>query len=61
MPEKINIQVSGKSKYEIAHEMAIQILLNVEKKSWGDFNRIDYLQAHRDALRILDGGYPGEA
>jgi len=35
MADKMNVEVTGKSKYEIAHQMALQILTNVERRTWG--------------------------
>jgi hypothetical protein len=56
--ENLNVQVTGKSKYEVAHEMAIQILVSVEGKNWSTIKREDYLKAHYDALVVLDGNAP---
>ena len=58
MADKVDVEVTGKSKYEVAHEMAMQILLTVESRKWGSFNRADYLKAHYDALMVLEGNSP---
>jgi len=55
MADKIDVQVTGKSVAEVAHQMAIQILQSVEKKSWDQISRKDYLNAHADAVDALRG------
>ncbi|MCS3895815.1 hypothetical protein M2171_004948 [Bradyrhizobium japonicum USDA 38] len=51
-----DVQVTGKSRYEVAHEIAIQILFNCEKKRWENISRKDLLHAVADAYDAL-GGY----
>jgi hypothetical protein len=55
MAEKIDVQVTGKSKYEVAHLMAVQILTVIEKKKLEQVTRQEYLNAHADASDALGG------
>jgi hypothetical protein len=55
MADKLEVEVTGKSKAEVAHQMAIQILFSVESKKWGQFSRTEYLNAHADAVDALQG------
>ncbi|MET4319297.1 hypothetical protein [Bradyrhizobium sp. RT5a] len=50
------VQVTGKSRYEVAHELAIQILFSCEKKNWSQISKKDLLHAVADAYDAL-GGY----
>ena len=52
------VVISGKSREEIAHQMAIQILMGVEGKQLKDLSRKDYLQAHYDSLSVLNFNQP---
>ena len=58
MAEKLNVEVTGKSKYEVAHQMATEILFSIEGKNWSNITRKDYLKAHYDALRVLESYQP---
>lgn len=60
MTDKLDVEVTGKSIYEVAHEMATQVLFSVESKKWGAITRQEYLRAHYDALRVLRGHIPQE-
>ena len=56
MADKIDVDVTGKSKYEVAQAMAIDILFRIEKKTdWDKFNRKDYLHAVAEAMDALHG------
>jgi hypothetical protein len=55
MAEKIEVDVTGRSKHEIAHLMAIQILTVLEKKKLEQVTRQEYLTAHADAVNALSG------
>jgi hypothetical protein len=55
MAEKVEVEVLGKSTAEVAHQMAVQILVTVEGKSWEQVTRKDYLNAHADAVDALRG------
>jgi hypothetical protein len=57
MTDKADIQVTGKSKEEVAHQMAIQILVTVENKKLSGMSRKEYLDAHTDAVHALRGSY----
>jgi hypothetical protein len=54
--EKIEVDVTGRSKYEIAHLMAVQILTVLEKKKLEQATRQEYLNAHAEAIIALNGG-----
>ena len=56
MAEKIEVDMTGRSKYDIAHLMAIQILTVIEKKKLEQVTRQEYLDAHADAINALNGG-----
>lgn len=53
------IVVSGKSAAQVAHEMAIQLLVSVENKTLKGLPRKEYLQAHADCVLALRGSRPG--
>jgi hypothetical protein len=55
--DKIEVEVTGKSKYEVAHQIAFNILTVIEKKKLEQVSRTDYLNAVADAIRALGGGY----
>jgi hypothetical protein len=54
--EKIEVDMTGRSKYDIAHLMAVQILTVIEKKKLEQVSRTEYLNAHADAIIALNGG-----
>ena len=56
MAEKIEVDMTGRSRYDIAHLMAIQILTVIEKKKLEQVSRTEYLNAHADAIKALNGG-----
>ena len=53
MADKIEVDVTGRSKYEIAHLMAINILTVIEKKKLADVSRKDYLTAVAQSIDAL--------
>lgn len=56
MTDTVSVELGGKSKYEVAHEMAREILYSLENKS--KVSRAEYLQAHYECIRILNGASP---
>ncbi|SRR5260221_13304835 len=58
MAETIDVQVTGKSEAEIAHNMAREILISVESKSLKQITRSEYLNTHVDAILALRGSRP---
>jgi hypothetical protein len=60
MAETTEVQVTGRSKYEMAHQMAIQILTAIEGKNLQNVNRMEYLRAHHDCIQVLSGIAPGQ-
>jgi hypothetical protein len=58
MAETTEVQVTGRSKYEMAHQMAIQIITAIEGKSLQNVNRMEYLRAHHDCIQVLSGVAP---
>ena len=55
MADRIDVDVTGKSKFEVAEEMAYHILINMEKKSWETVKREEYLQLIADCIDALSG------
>ena len=55
MAEKIEVEVTGRSKYEIAHQMAFNILTIIEKKKLSDVTRKEYLTAVANSIDALNG------
>ncbi|SRR5579871_599447 len=55
MADHIDVDVTGKSKFEVAEEMAYHILINMEKKSWETVTREEYLQLIADCIDALSG------
>jgi hypothetical protein len=53
MPESMDVQVTGRSRYEMAHQMAIQILTAIEGRALQSVSRLEYLRAHYDCIRVL--------
>jgi hypothetical protein len=53
--EKIEVEVVGKSKYEVAHTMAYNIITLIDKKKIGEVSRAEYLKAVRDSIMALEG------
>jgi hypothetical protein len=55
MADKVEVEVGGASKYEIAHLMALNILTVIEKKKLADVPRADYLKAVSLSVQALQG------
>jgi hypothetical protein len=55
MADPIDVDVTGKTKFEVAEEMAHHILINMEKKSWETVAREDYLHLIADCIDVLSG------
>lgn len=55
MADKVEVEVVGKSKYETAHQMALNIITVVEKKKLGEVSRDHYLKAVSDSIHALSG------
>jgi hypothetical protein len=55
MADKIEVEVTGRSKYEIAHLMAMNVLRDCEKKQLSAITRKDYFNAVADAIDALAG------
>ncbi|MCK1706132.1 hypothetical protein IVA86_33205 [Bradyrhizobium sp. 146] len=53
MAEKVTVDLGGKSKYEVAHTIALQIITVVEGKNLADVSRQHYLHAIADAIDAL--------
>jgi hypothetical protein len=59
MADKIDVDVTGKSKYEVAQGMAYDILFRIEEKNgWKAISRADYLNAVVDSMLALAGSRP---
>ena len=52
------VAVSGKSTAQVAHEMTIQLLTNVENKTLKELTRKEYLQTHVDCVLHFVGVPP---
>jgi hypothetical protein len=52
---KMELEVTGKSRYEVAHRMAINILTVIEKRKWQEISRQQYLDAVAQAVTALGG------
>ena len=55
MAEKLEVEVTGKSKYEIAHLMAYNIVTVIDKKKLSEISRREYLKAVADSVQALQG------
>jgi hypothetical protein len=53
---KNEVHAIGKSKYQVAAEMADRILLDTERRDGSSVRLHDYLPAVRKAIVTLDGG-----
>jgi len=53
--DKLDVEVTGKSKFQVAEEMARYILFSIEKKS-GNVTRKEYLKAVEQSIYVLGGG-----
>lgn len=58
MSEKIEVEVTGKSKYEVAHQMAHNIITLIDKKKISEVSRQHYLQAVSESTTVLNGSWP---
>jgi hypothetical protein len=59
MADKIDVDVTGKSKYEVAQGMAYDILFRIEEKNgWKAASRTEYLNAVVDSIQALSGSRP---
>ena len=55
----VEVKAIGKSEAEVAHQMAMHLLMNVQgSKSLKDITRDEYLNAHVDAVYALRGSRP---
>ncbi len=54
MADKLDVEVTGKSKFQVAEEMARYILHSIERKQ--SITRNDYLKAVEQSLYVLSGG-----
>ncbi|MEZ0061437.1 hypothetical protein ABIF26_006980 [Bradyrhizobium elkanii] len=55
MADRIDVDVTGKSKYEVAHEMARYILLNLESRETKSIKRHEFLHLVADCIDTLNG------
>lgn len=53
MSEKL--EIGGKSRHEVATEMAHTILISIEKKSWSAITRQEYLETVVQCAEALSG------
>jgi hypothetical protein len=58
MTEKLEVEVGGQSKYEVAHRMAHNIITLIDKKKISEVSRQEYLTAVYQSVVILNGGWP---
>jgi len=59
MADKITAELGGKSKYEVAEQMAQNILFNFENNR--SATRQQYLMAVYESINVLDGNPPSAA
>lgn len=55
MADKIEAEFGGRSKYEVAHTVAINIITKIEKKNLSDVTRKHYLQTISEAILAMQG------
>lgn len=55
MAEKINVEVTGKSQFEVAYEMARFILTNMEGRQMKTIRRQELLHLVADCIEALRG------
>lgn len=55
MSDKVQVEVVGKSKSEIAYAMAQLILISIENKNWENVKRDEYLRTVVQCVRALNG------
>lgn len=58
MTEKVEVEMGGQSKYQIAHVIALNIIHQIQQKKLAQVTRKEYLQAVSDAIVVLNGGSP---
>jgi hypothetical protein len=58
MAEKVNVELGGKSKYQVAQDMARLIFELEDKINFRDVTRKEYLQAVYESILVLDGHSP---
>jgi hypothetical protein len=58
MADQIEVEVTGKSIYEVAHQIALNIIHQCENKKLAQINRKEYLNAVVDAVFALRGSRP---
>jgi hypothetical protein len=58
MADRLDVDVTGKSKYQVAQEMAMTILVNIENKKFSEIKRLDYLEAVYQSMRVLNLAWP---
>ena len=51
------VEVTGRSQYEVAHSIALNIINSIDKKKLSEVSRDDYLKAVSQAILALRGGY----
>jgi len=58
MAEKVNVEIGGKSKYEVAKQMA-EFIFDLEgNASMRGVTRQQYLRAVSECMNVLEGGWP---
>jgi hypothetical protein len=55
MAERIDVDVTGKSQFEVAHEMARFILINMESRQVKKIKRHEFLHLVADCIEALRG------
>lgn len=58
MAEKVEVEIGGRSKSEIAHLIALNIIRDIEGKSLKEFGRNEYLKVVWQATLALSGQHP---
>jgi hypothetical protein len=56
MTEKLEVQFTGRSKYEVATMMADKILITLENKTNDKISRKEYLATVAECIAVLDRG-----
>lgn len=55
MAEKLDVDITGKSQFEVAHEMARFILINMESRQVKKIKRHEFLHLVADCIETLRG------
>lgn len=58
MSEKVKVELGGKSKYEVAKDMAELIFALEGRANLSGIKREEYLRAVHQSLVVLEGGWP---